>query len=84
MAKIISYNFLAGERNIGTEENPIIEQITTLAEFVCHTQEQFDANYPIAEAEAIPDTIEVSGEFDPESDIASTDDVLNALLGVTV
>ena len=68
MPKIISYNFLVCEINTGTKENPIIAQITNPAEFICNTQKQFDANYPIAEKEAVPGTIEVTGEFDPEPD----------------
>lgn len=84
MAKVIKYQRLVGEINHGTDENPNIEQIVTGKEIECKTQAVYDANYPIAEKEAIPGTIEVSGEFDPEQDTASTDDVLNALLGVTV
>lgn len=84
MAKIIKYKFLSCEVNHGTEENPNIEQILLDKSIECSTQAVYDANYPIAEREAIPGTIEVSGEFDPESDTTTTDDVLNALLGVTV
>ena len=84
MAKLIKYKILSHEVNHGTEENPNIEQIVRDAETVCHTQSVFDANYPIVEKEAIPGTVDVTGEFDPEQDTASTDDVLNALLGVTV
>ena len=51
----------------------------------CATQAVYDANYPIAEKEADPDSINVIGEFDPEPEpVETTDDVLNALLGVTV
>lgn len=84
MAKIISYQFLCCEVNRGTEEAPDIAQIILPAEIICKTRAQFDANYPIAEKEAIPGSIEITGEFDPEQDNASTDDVLNALLGVSV
>lgn len=84
MAKVIKYKFLAAEINHGTEETPSIEQIILDKAIECPNQASYDANYPIAEKEAIPGTIEVSGEFDPEQDNASTDDVLNALLGVTV
>lgn len=66
MAKVIKYKFLSCEVNHGTEENPDIEQIILDAEIPCHTKAQYDANLPLAEREAIPDTIEVSGEFDPE------------------
>lgn len=64
MAKVISYKFLSAEVNRGTEEKPDIEQILSPAQIVCETQAQFDANYPIAEKEAIPGSIEVTGEFD--------------------
>ena len=74
MAKVISYKMDAGERNIGTEKEPIIEQITLPAEIKCSTQAIYDANYPIAEREAIPGTIEVSGEFDPEPEPTPTGD----------
>lgn len=54
-------------------------------EIECATQSVYDANYPIAEKEADPDSINVIGEFDPEPELVeTTDDVLNALLGVTV
>lgn len=66
MAKIISYKFLSAEVNRGTEEEPQIEQILLNASIVCKTQAQYDANYPIAEKEAVPGSIEVTGEFDPE------------------
>lgn len=84
MAKVIRYKFLSCEVNHGTEEAPIIEQVVMDKAIECPNQASYDANYPAAEREAIPGTIEVSGEFDPEQDNASTDDVLNALLGVTV
>lgn len=52
-------------------------------EIECATQSVFDNNYPIAEKEADPDTISVTGEFDPEPVAEpTTDDVLMALLGV--
>lgn len=63
MAKIIKYKFLSAEINHGTEENPNIEQILLDASIECDTQEQFDANYPIAEKEAVGGII-VEGEFD--------------------
>lgn len=80
--KVIEYKFLSCEVNRGTEEDPDIEQIILSAKIECATQAQYDANYPIAEKEAMGE-ITVEGEFDPEPDTASTDDVLNALLGVT-
>lgn len=83
MAKIISYQFVSAKVNHGTEEEPNIEQILSPAQIICETQAQYDANYPIAEREAVGE-ITVEGKFEPEQDNASTDDVLNALLGVTV
>ena len=64
MAKIIKYEFLSTEVNHGTEEKPDIEQIILPAKIKCETPAAFSANYPIAEKEAIPGTIEVSGAFD--------------------
>ena len=81
MAKIIKYRIMY-EVNIGNEEEPNIQQTFNEAKIECATQAIFDANYPIAEREAVPGTIEVSGEFDPEEETVTTDEVLNALLGV--
>lgn len=49
----------------------------------CKTEDDFNANYPIAEKEAIGEII-VEGEFEPEQDNATTDDILNVMLGVNV
>lgn len=70
--KIIKYKFLSCEVNHGTEENPNIEQIILDKSIECPNQTAYDANYPIAEKEAIPGTIEVTGEFDPEPEAAPT------------
>lgn len=84
MAKIIKYKFISCEVNRGTEENPNIEKIILGKAITCPTQAVYDANYPIAEKEAIPGTIEVSGEFDPEPEVQpSAEEILNALLGVS-
>lgn len=82
--KVIKYKFLASESNNGTEENPEIEQIFLDKYIECKTKSSYDANYPIAEMEAIPGTLDPDpdGEFEPEPDTATTDDVLNSLLGV--
>lgn len=69
MAKFIRYEFPSGEVLI-----PVV--------IACKTQAEYDANYSIAEKEAAG-AITVDGEFEPEPDNASTDDVLNVLLGVT-
>lgn len=66
MAKVIKYRFVSCEVNRGTEENPNMEQIVLGKRLVCSTQADFDAAYPVAQREAIPGTIEVAGEFDPE------------------
>ena len=76
MAKIIKYKFLSCEVNHGTEEEPKIEQIFLDAFIECKTQAVYDANYPIAEKEAIPGTIKVSGEFDPEPETPDTGDAV--------
>ena len=48
----------------------------------CKTQSDLDANYPIAEKEAVGE-IEVTGEFDPEPVAEPTaDEILNTMLGV--
>ena len=53
-------------------------------EMECATQAVYDANYPIAEKEADPGTIQVIGTFVPEAVVKPTaEDALNALLGVT-
>ena len=49
MAKIIKYQFSAGEVNRGTEEEPNIEQVILDKEIECETETVFDANYSIAE-----------------------------------
>lgn len=74
MAKVIKYKFLSCEIDRGTEENPDMEQIILDKSIVCKTRAQYDANYPIAEKEAIPGSIEVTGEFDPEPETPSGDD----------
>ena len=84
MAKIIKYRFVSCEVSPHANENLDVERIILGKSIECPTQTVYDANILIAEAEAIPGTIEVTGEFDPEPDTASTDDVLNALLGVNV
>lgn len=63
MAKIIEYQTMI-EVNIGTEEKPNILQKYSPMAIRCKTKESFDANYPIAEMEAIEGSIEVTGEFD--------------------
>lgn len=73
MAKVVQYKFLACEVNHGTEENPKIEPKYYYRKFECETQAEFDANYLLAEKEAVPGTIKVTGEFDPEPEAQPTD-----------
>ena len=82
MAKTIKYQFLAYEKPSG-------EQIFREKGIICDTKAQYDANLPIAEKEAVPGTIEVSGEFGIEEPtdserIAELEEALDMLLsGVT-
>ena len=83
MAKKITYQVLFTAINHGTNEEPDIEQIFIDRVAICPTEAAFNEMMPIAEKEAVPGTIEVTGEFDPEPEpVETTDDVLNALLGV--
>lgn len=75
MAKIIKYQLAT---NTATDEI-----ILTDVSIKCPTEKAFDANLPIVQAEAYNGVYTVDGEFDPEPETdATTDDVLNALLGV--
>ena len=79
MAKVIKYKFLSAEINHGTEENPVMEQI-----FIEKSMGWNEANEEIAKAEAYNGeyTIEDDGQPEPEQSL-TTDDILNALLGVS-
>lgn len=59
MAKVIKYELC-------TDANHSVE-------IVCKTEAIFDANYPIAEKEAVPGTIEVIGEFDPADEMTEAE-----------
>ena len=80
MAKVIKYRFLSAEVNHGTEEKPYIEQV-----FIGKAMGWNEANEEIAKREAYNGeyTIEDDGQPEPEA-VETTDDVLNALLGVKV
>ena len=79
--KLIKYN-ICTKVNTGTAEEPFIVDTLTPMVIECPTQAVLDANYPIAEKEAVG-KIDVDGEFDPEPEpVETTDDVLAALLGV--
>lgn len=75
--KILKYN-LCNIVNHGTEEEPQIEEILTPV-----TMGWNEVNEEIAKREAYNGeyTIEDDGQPEPETE-ASTDDVLNAMLGV--
>lgn len=81
--KIIEYK-VSGYSSIYNPETKEVELKESVAKAIskCHNQTEFDSAYAIAEKEAIEGTIEVTGEFEPEEDTATTDEVLNTLLGV--
>lgn len=80
--KIIKYKFLSAEINHGTEENPDIEQTILSAKIECKTQAQFDANYSIAEKEAVGEII-VEGEFDEVLNEPTQLDIIEAQVTYT-
>ena len=63
--KILTYQIMGytGVYNPGTKEVEQVECPATVT-VECPTQTAYDSTYPIVEKEAIPGTIEVSGEFD--------------------
>mgnify|MGYP003408194951 CR=1 FL=1 len=65
MAKIIKYKFISCEVNKGTESNPIMEKVVLNKEVTCKTEEEYNTSLQIVESEAIKDSIEISGEFEP-------------------
>lgn len=69
MAKIIKYLYLEDEE--------------TEMMFSCSTQIAFDAIMPIVLREAYNGEYTVEGEFDPVPEEATTDEILNILLGVS-
>ena len=83
MGKIIKYNLIE-EVNIGTEEEPIIEKRKGApVEIPCETEEIFQANLAIARKEAYAEPeVEDDGQPEPEPE-PTTDEILNALLGVS-
>ena len=80
--KIIKYKFLSCQVNHGTEEMPEYEDIFLNKEVFCKTEAAFQANLVTAQAEAYKGEYTVDEEPD-EATEATTDDVLNALLGVS-
>lgn len=60
--KATGYTTVYNSKTVREEQQEIVVTVTV----ECPTQADYNANYKIAEAEALPGTIEVSGEFDPE------------------
>lgn len=77
--KSIKYTMMT-EVNHGTEEEPNIVQSFNACEVQC-ADSVFDANYAIAQREAYNGEITVEEIPDPERE-PTTDDILNAMLGV--
>lgn len=77
--KTIKYRFLSAEVNHGTEDAPEIKQI-----FIDKSMGWSEANEEIAKQEAYNGEYTIEDDGQPEPDNTTTDDVLNALLGVTV
>lgn len=89
MKKII-YQVIGRVHIYNTETKEVEQQeCASVVERKCPTQAAYDVNYPIAEKEAVPGTIEVIGEFDPEpitdaQRIAELEEALELLLSGTV
>lgn len=76
--KYIYYN-IAYSVNVGTEEEPKVEEKLT-GKRIAYSE----ANLELAKEEACNGEYTIEDDGQPEPDTASTDDVLNALLGVSV
>ena len=77
--KVIKYKFLSCEINHGTEENPNVEQV-----FLKKAMPRNEANEEIAKAEAYNGEYTIEDDGQPEAEQSlTTDDILNALLGVS-
>ena len=74
--KILKYN-LRTLVNHGTEEEPKIEEILSPVKIGWN-----EVNEEIAKREAYNSEYEIVDDGQPEPDTTTTDDVLNALLGV--
>lgn len=74
--KILKYN-LCTHINRGTEKEPKIVEILSPAEMGWN-----EANEEIAKREAYNGEYTIEDDGQPEPDTTTTDDVLNALLGV--
>ena len=86
MAKIIKYKILISEVICGTDENeePIYDREFQDMEILCKTEASYEANLPLVEKEAYNGeyTVEDDGQAEPPAE-PTTDDILNAMLGVT-
>lgn len=84
MAMLIKYRFLSAEINHGTEDNPDTEQVFLEKTIECQAGD-LAANEKIAKAEAYNGqyTVEDDGQPAPVAEPAA-DEILNAMLGVTV
>ena len=78
--KIIKYKFLSAEINHGTKEEPNIERV-----FLDVRMPYCEANEEIAKREAYNGEYEIVDDGQPEPVAEpTTEDILNAMLGVTV
>lgn len=75
--KILKYNLCTCVNN-GTEEEPKTEEILSPV-----TMGWNEANEEIAKREAYNGEYTIEDDGQPEPDTTTTDDILNALLGVT-
>lgn len=79
MAKVIRYKFMSCEINHGTEEAPVMEQI-----ILEKTMPWSEANEAIAAKEAHNGEYEIIDDGTPEPEAEpTTDDIINAMLGVS-
>lgn len=78
--KKISYQYCV-KANHGTEENPIYVDTFLDKTLHCHTDEEYEKNLLIAQQEAYNGEYDVEELPDPEP-VVTTDDILNAMLGV--
>ena len=77
--KLLKYQLMT-EVNLGTEEQPDIVQTFNAVELRCQ-DDRLEANLSIAKSEAYNGEVTVEDIQDIETE-PTTDDVLNALLGV--
>ena len=78
--KIIKYN-ICNRVNRGTEDEPVYEDVLYPMAIHC-AADDLAANEVIALSEAYNGEYTVEDDGQPEPDTSTTDDVINALLGV--